>query len=179
MVDWHLGMVEGSNGTPRDRLSMADAVTLCRFWLVPVLPSLAHSSTGLPVAIAIGGISDWLDGELARRRGPTRLGRDLDSTADLAFLTAATVSARANSRLTRIGVWALAARHGIGLGRELAAVFGHAGRPAIRARRWGAALRFAGLMLCTAGRGRAGTIVLVAGCLVPPRADTRHLQGLT
>jgi phosphatidylglycerophosphate synthase len=30
----------------------------------------------------LGGFPDWLDGRLARRRGRTRLGRDLDSTAD-------------------------------------------------------------------------------------------------
>jgi hypothetical protein len=36
--------------------------------------------------IAAGAITDWLDGVLARRRGPTRLRRDLD-TADLATST--------------------------------------------------------------------------------------------
>ena len=170
MLDWHLGMVEGEDGTARDGLSPADAVTLCRFWLVPALPSLAHSASGLPVAIAIGGITDWLDGALARRRGPTRLGRDLDTTADLAFLTTAAVSARAAGSLTRLGFWALATRQGIGLGSALASVFGRARRPAICARRWGAMLRVGGLALCAGGRGRTGTVLLVAGSLVPGRA---------
>jgi phosphatidylglycerophosphate synthase len=170
MLDWHLGMVEGVDGAARDGLSPADAVTLCRFWLVPALPSLARSASGLPVAIAIGGSTDWLDGALAQRRGPTRLGRDLDTTADLAFLTAAVVSARAAGRLTRLGFCALAARQGIGLASALASVFGRARRPAIRARRWGAVLRIGGLALCAGGRGRTGTVVLVAGSLVPTRA---------
>jgi hypothetical protein len=52
MLDWHLGMAEGGDGVPRERLSAADAVTLVRFWLVPALPALARSSTGLPAAIA-------------------------------------------------------------------------------------------------------------------------------
>jgi phosphatidylglycerophosphate synthase len=170
MLDWHLGMVEGANGAPRDGLSPADAVTLCRFWLVPALPSLARSASGLPVAIAIGGITDGLDGVLARLRGPTRLGRDLDTTADLAFLTAAAVSARAAGRLTRLGFWALAARHGIGLGSSLVSVFGRAHRPATRPRRWGAVLRLGGMALCAGGRGRTGTVALVAGSVLPPRA---------
>jgi phosphatidylglycerophosphate synthase len=170
MLDWHLGMVEGADGGPRDSLSPADAVTLSRLWLVPALPSLTGSASGLPVAIAIGGITDWLDGALARRRGPTRLGRDLDTNADLAFLTAAAVSARAAGRLTRLGFWALAARHGIGLWSALTAVFGRARRPAIRARRWGAVLRLGGLAVCAGGRSRTGTVVLVTGSLVPPRA---------
>ena len=170
MLDWHLGMVEGSDGGCRDGLSPADAVTLCRFWLVPALPSLARSTRWLPVAIAIGGVTDWLDGALARRRGCTRLGRDLDTTADLAFLTAAVVSARAAGTLSRLGFWALCARHGIGLGWALASVFGRARRPAIHARRWGAVLRVGGLALCVAGRGRTGSLVLVTGSLVPPRA---------
>ena len=169
MLDWHLGMVEGGDGTPRDGLSPADVVTLCRFWLVPALPSLARSASGLPVAVAAGGVTDWLDGALARRRGPTRLGRDLDTTADLAFLTTAVVSARAAGKLTRLGFLALAARHAIGLGWALASVFGRARRPVIRARRWGAVLRLSGLALSAGGRGRTGTVVLVAGSLVPPR----------
>jgi phosphatidylglycerophosphate synthase len=170
MLDWHLGMVEGGDGAPSAGLSPADAVTLCRFWLVPALPSLARSARGLPAAIVIGGLTDWLDGTLARNRGETRLGRDLDTTADLAFLTAAVVSARTAGRLSRVGFWALAARHGIGLGWALGGVFGRARRPAISARRWGAVLRVGGLALSAGGRGRLGTIVLVTGSLVPPRA---------
>ena len=34
MLDWHLGMAEGGDGRPRERLSPADAITLARFWLV-------------------------------------------------------------------------------------------------------------------------------------------------
>ncbi|MGH2886243.1 MAG: CDP-alcohol phosphatidyltransferase family protein, partial [Solirubrobacteraceae bacterium] len=110
MLDWHLGMAEGGDGQLRARLSPADAVTLARFWLVPTLPTVARSPTGLPAVILIGGLTDGLDGALARRHGRTRLGRDLDTTADLAFFTTAAVSARAAGRITPLGFRALAGR---------------------------------------------------------------------
>ena len=89
MLDRHLGMAEGGDGVPRQRLSAADAVTLARFWLVPALPAAARSSATLSTVLALTGATDWLDGTLARRADRTRLGRDLDTTADLAFVTAA------------------------------------------------------------------------------------------
>jgi phosphatidylglycerophosphate synthase len=176
MLDWHLGMAEGGDGRPRERLTAADAVTLARFWLVPAAPSAARSHVGLPLLIAAGGLSDWLDGVLARRAGRTRLGRDLDTTADLAFVLAIATAARRAGRLDRTGFWLLAGRQGLGLVLALAAVFGRARRPAIRARRWGAALRVAGLLASTAGAPRWGTATLVAGCLVPPRSTARRLS---
>jgi phosphatidylglycerophosphate synthase len=176
MLDWHLGMAEGGDGEPRDRLARADAVTLARFWLVPSVPALARSPTGLPAVILIAGVTDWLDGALARRDGRTRLGRDLDTTADLAFLTTAALSARASGRITRLGFRALAGRYAIGVAVSLAAVFGRARRPAIRARPWGALLRTAGLAISTAGLARTGTAVLLCGCLVPPHSTAGHLS---
>jgi phosphatidylglycerophosphate synthase len=178
MLDWHLGMAEGGDGVPRERLSPADAVTLVRFWLVPALPALARSSAGLPAAIAAAGATDWLDGALARAYGRTRLGRDLDSTADLAFLAAATRSARAVGRLTPLGSGALTARQALGVLLSLGAVFGRARRPAIRARRWGGAVRFAGLAISTTGRPQSGTALLVAGCLVPPQRTAPDLSPI-
>lgn len=176
MLDWHLGMAEGGDGQPRERLAPADAVTLARFWLVPAVTGAARSPCGLPAVIAIAGLTDWLDGVLARQRGRTRLGRDLDTTADLALLSAATVAARRADRLSRLGFGALAARNGIGLAVSLGAVFGRARRPAIRARPWGALLRIGGLALATAGSRRAGTLLLVLGCGVPPRSTAPGLS---
>jgi phosphatidylglycerophosphate synthase len=176
MLDWHLGMSEGEDGVPRDRLSAADAVTLTRFWLVPVLPACARSTTGLPAVIVLGGATDWLDGRLARRCGRTRLGRDLDTTADLAFFGAAVIVAHRAGRLPRLGAWAFALRHGLGLALSLAAHFGRARRPAIRARPSGAVLRIAGLALCAAGRRTLGTSITVAGCCVLPRSTAPHVS---
>jgi phosphatidylglycerophosphate synthase len=176
MLDWHLGMAEGGDGRPRARLSPADAVTLTRFWLVPALPAVARDGTALPAVVLVGGATDWLDGAVARRQGRTRLGRDLDTTADLVFLTTAAISAHRAGRLPRCGLAALLARQGIGLGLSLGAVFGRARRPAIRARPFGAVLRFGGLTLCTARWPRVGTLLLVAGCLAPPRSTALSLS---
>jgi phosphatidylglycerophosphate synthase len=176
MLDWHLGMAEGGDGVPHERLSLADAVTLARFWLVPAPPALARSSSGLPIVIVFAGASDWLDGALARRRGRTRLGRDLDTTADLAFLAAAAVSAHRADRLTGPGFHALVGRQALGVTLAVGAVFGRARRPAIRARPWGSVLRFGGLALCTAGLRRTGSVALVTGCLVLPRSTMPKLS---
>jgi phosphatidylglycerophosphate synthase len=170
MLDWHLGMAEGGDGRQRQSLSAADAVTLARFWVVPLAPAVRRSRHGLPALVVLGGVSDWLDGALARRVGETRLGRDLDTTADLAFLGCAAAAASAAGRLPRLGAWALGARYGLGTTLALGAEFGRARRPALRARPWGAALRVGGLALASAGSRRAGTAALVIGCLVPPRS---------
>jgi hypothetical protein len=86
------------------------------------------------------------------------------------------VSARRAGRISGVAFGALAARHGIGLAVALGAVFGRARRPAICARPWGAALRVGGLALCTTGRSRIGTPLLIVGCLVPPRSTTPSLS---
>jgi phosphatidylglycerophosphate synthase len=119
--------------------------------------------------ILLGGASDWLDGALARRDGGTRLGRDLDTFADLLFLLSATAAARRAQRLSAIGAAAVGARYGAGLAVGFHTMFTRARRPALRARPAGALLRFGGLALATTGRERAGTSLLVTGCLVPPQ----------
>jgi phosphatidylglycerophosphate synthase len=176
MLDWHLGMAEGGDGVPRRRLSPADAVTLSRFWLVPLVIGVRDSERGLPAAISVAGVTDWLDGALARRGGRTRLGRDLDTTADLAFLSVATAAARRADRLPALGAWAIAARHAIGLALALTVVFGRGRRPALRARPGGALLRIGGLTLAVTSARRTGTTLLVLGCATPPRSTARDLS---
>jgi phosphatidylglycerophosphate synthase len=178
MLDWHLGMAEGGDGQPRARLSPADAASLARFWLVPAIPAMARSRVGLPTVIIAAGLTDWLDGALARRYGRTRLGRDLDTTADLAVIATAAVAARIAGRITPSAFAALTARQGTGVLLSIVAVFTRARRPAIRARPWGAVPRVAGLAMCTAGLHRTGTTVLLIGCLVPPRSTAPHLSPL-
>jgi phosphatidylglycerophosphate synthase len=177
MLDWHLGMAESDDGLPRDRLSAADAVTLARFWLVPLLPAWSRSESGLPAVILLGGATDWLDGRLARRCGRTRLGRDLDTTADLAFFGAAAIVVRRSGRLPPLAARAFGLRLGLGLVLALAAVFGGARRPAIEPRQYGAVLRIGGLALCAGGRRTAGTAIAVAGCCVPPRSAAPQLSA--
>jgi hypothetical protein len=83
MVDWHLGMVEAPDGRARG-LAAADALTLARLWAAPIVRR--RPSAWL---VGAGMATDMVDGALARRAGPTRLGRDFDSTADTLFLDAA------------------------------------------------------------------------------------------
>ena len=98
MLDWHLGMLEGPDGEPRDRLGTADALTLTRIALVPFLaahgdPEQSSAST-FTALLALAGTSDALDGVLARHAGPTRLGADLDTIADALTVAAATRAGR-------------------------------------------------------------------------------------
>ena len=98
IVDWHLGMVEGSNGERRERLSVADELTLLRLWLVPMLCAQGdprgRSGRVFSTLVLCAGASDALDGALARRVGPTRLGRDLDTLADALTVASAARVAR-------------------------------------------------------------------------------------
>src|SRR3954451_4300305 len=83
MVDWHLGMVETAAGRER-QLVAADALTLARLWAAPIVrrhPEPWLVATAMATALA-GGLR-------APPAGPTRLGRDFDSTADTVFLDAA------------------------------------------------------------------------------------------
>jgi phosphatidylglycerophosphate synthase len=169
MLDWHLGMAEGEGGEAREFLSPADMVTISRFWAVPLAVTLRESRVGLPVLVMLGGVSDCLDGLIARGHGHTRLGRDLDTTADMTFLCTTACAAGAAGRLPRIATAAIVARYALGTAMTLVSVFVRGGRPAIRARPIGGVLRFGGLAVATAGLRRLGTLIVVAGSLVPAR----------
>jgi phosphatidylglycerophosphate synthase len=176
MLDWHLGMAESGDGEPRLRLSPADAVTLTRLWLVPAASATARSTAGLPIVILLGGATDLLDGRLARRHGRTRLGRDLDTTADLAFLTTVAIAARATGRITPVAFTAITGRQALGLIASFGAAFARARRPPIRGRAWGAALRIGGLAIGATGSRGFGTALVVAGSVVPPRSTASDLS---
>ncbi len=81
MLRWHLGMVD------RGRLAAGDGLTLARLWAGPLVLVLPRGR--LVGVVAAAALSDVLDGPLARRAGSTRLGRDVDSAADVAVLVSA------------------------------------------------------------------------------------------
>jgi phosphatidylglycerophosphate synthase len=128
MLHWHLGMLEGPAGEPRDRLSPADALTLLRVWSVPFI---ATQQTGPPFAamIAAAGASDALDGILARRAGPTRLGRDLDTVADAMTTVAAACAARRAGWLPAGAALLVTARSAAPIAVVAATYFGTGQRP--------------------------------------------------
>ncbi|MBA3420691.1 MAG: CDP-alcohol phosphatidyltransferase family protein [Thermoleophilaceae bacterium] len=144
MLDWHLGMVESSGSERGARaLSAADAVTLARLWAAPLARRAAH-----PAVIALASVTDVADGVLARRAGPTRLGRDLDSAADAAFFHATVGGLVERGSLGR---WVLAAERAhlvVGLCLGSASYFGASARPAtLEQRAIPASLGAAGLLL--------------------------------
>lgn len=95
MLDWHLGMLERPDGRPLAGLGTANLLSLLRVGFVPVLPTLSPPVLGITVVIL--GVTDVLDGLLARARDEvTRLGFWLDGSVDSLLLgVAAFVAARA------------------------------------------------------------------------------------
>lgn len=163
MLDWHLAMFETADGHPR-MLSGADALTLGRAWLVPVL---ADDLRVVPVMAA--ATTDVLDGVVARAGSPTRAGRDLEGLVDAAAAGAALIGARRNDRLAR-GVVALE-------GLRLAAGYAYVwtgylrdarspGRALVGAARATTSVRIGGLALAGAGHRRSGGRLLGAGSII-------------
>jgi phosphatidylglycerophosphate synthase len=157
MIDWHLGMLESPEGRPRP-LRAQDALTLARLWAAPLVRRRPE-----PALVAAGMATDLLDGVLARRTGPTRLGRDFDSTADTAFLDAALRGAVERHGLDP-GLLALErARLVLGAAVTFRSYFGSsAPAPRMGHRELAAVLAAAGAILAVAGRPRAAEPLLGA-----------------
>lgn len=169
ILDWHLGMVQGLDGTPRERLSVADALTLSRAAVVPFAACAPPDAVLFLALLGFAGATDLLDGRFARRRGPTRFGRDFDTLADLAFRAAAVRGARRAGWLARGPAWALAGRQALLVSGAAWSWFGHAERPPMdpaRLARWDAPPLIAGLALAALGRRRAaGALVVMAAVI--------------
>lgn len=162
MLDWHLGMVETSDGRPRP-LGAADAMTLARAWLVPLA-----ADDPAPLICALAAASDVLDGRLARRAEPTRIGRDLEGLVDFSFAVAALRGARRHDLVSRGVVGAELARLGAGFAYALGVYFGRAEAPApglLRAARLTSPVRAAGLMAAGLRRRRLADALLAGGAL--------------
>jgi len=163
MLDWHLGMVETVDGRPRN-LSPADALTLARAWLVPVV---ADSPT--PLLCAVGAATDVLDGALARRTQPTRAGRDLEGLVDTCFSLAALRGLAREGRLARGAAVAEATRLVAGTGVATLHYLGRVRAPdpqLAHAARSTAVVRCAGVIAAASGRRRLGDLLVVAGAAV-------------
>jgi phosphatidylglycerophosphate synthase len=163
MVDWHLGMLEDDAGRPLRRLGLANVLAIGRLAVVPVL---VVAPPALLAAILIpAGLSDALDGPLARARGEaTRLGAWLDGGADAFVLSAAAVGAAQHGLLPWWAAASVLARHALQAFALSVAYFAHAERPRrgalVSARRPGLLL-FAGLWLATLGVPIASVLVLL------------------
>ena len=160
MLDWHLGMIETTDGRRRP-LSGADALTLARAWLVPVA---ARAPT--PAVMGAAALSDVVDGALGRRGEPTRAGRDLEGLVDACFGAAALRGALRRGAVAPAAVGVELARLGAGFGYALAIYFGRAEAPdprVTRAARPATPVRAAGLVAAGLGRRRRASALLAAG----------------
>ena len=94
-------------------------MSLLRLFMVPVVVALLLAgSDGLAAAFFIlAALTDFLDGKLARRAGPTRLGQILDPMADRLMLSSVAVVLAIRGLLP---IWAVA----ILVGRDLLALLG-------------------------------------------------------
>ena len=74
-------------------LTVPNALSLLRLFMVPiVVVLLLGEADGLAAALfVLAAVTDFLDGRIARRAGPTRLGRILDPVADRLMLSSVAV----------------------------------------------------------------------------------------
>lgn len=162
MLDWHLGMLETEDGTPRP-LGSADALTLARAWLVPVA-----ADTPSAVVCAAAALTDVLDGRAARLGAPTRAGRDLEGLVDACFAAAALGGAVRRGRLGAPAAGLELARQGAGVAYAAGVYFGRArppGRAIAGAARLASPVRVAGLVAAGLGRRRAADALVGGGAL--------------
>jgi phosphatidylglycerophosphate synthase len=169
MLDWHLGMLEAADGRPRDRLRAADALTLARIGLAPFIAATRPCQrAGFIALLTITGATDLLDGALARRAGPSRLGRDLDTLADLLTRSAAVRAARRAGWLSPGAAELAVARYALPLTVVTATYFRTGGRPPrgrLGETRWTGPALLAGLAL-SPGAPRAGNALIRAASIV-------------
>jgi cardiolipin synthase len=99
--------------------TVPNALSLLRLFMVPVVVALllAGSDRLAAAFFVLAALTDFLDGKLARRAGPTRLGQILDPVADRLMLSSVAVVLAIRGLLP---VWAVA----ILVGRDLLALLG-------------------------------------------------------
>src|SRR5215213_6522906 len=100
-------------------LTVPNALSLARLFMVPIVVVLLLArADGLAAALfVLAALTDFLDGKLARRAGPTRLGQILDPVADRLMLSSVAVVLAIRGLLP---IWAVA----ILVGRDLLALLG-------------------------------------------------------
>ncbi|MBA3748564.1 MAG: hypothetical protein H0W96_13890, partial [Solirubrobacterales bacterium] len=163
MLEWHLGMIESEDGEPRD-LGAADALTLARAFLVPVIADNLDTA-----ALTAAAVSDVLDGMAARATVPTRAGRDLEGLVDAAVLAAALRCAHRTGRLSPAVIALELGRITAGFGYTVAVYFALAQAPSetvLGAGRLTTPLRLTGLIAAGRGWRRSADTLLATGSLI-------------
>ena len=161
-----------------DRIfTVPNALSLLRLFMVPVVVALLLGGVnGLAAALFIlAALTDFLDGRIARRAGPTRLGRILDPVADRLMLSSVAVVLAIRGLLP---AWAVA----ILVGRDLLALVGSlVVGSKIRVNRVGKAAT-AVLMVAVAfvviSPGKVGEIMFYAGFALSVAAGLLYVKSL-
>lgn len=96
-------------GFRRRGLAAADVVSLARLPLAVLFVVTDRTEVRLPV-LAVAAASDLLDGWLARRLGPSRMGAVLDPITDKAFMVAAFTMLALSRALTPLEVFGVLLR---------------------------------------------------------------------
>ncbi len=96
-------------GFRRWGLAPADVVSLARLPLAVLFVASDRTAVRLPV-LAVAAASDLLDGWLARRLGPSRIGAVLDPITDKAFMVAAFAMLLLSRALTPLEVFGVLLR---------------------------------------------------------------------
>ncbi|WP_235526728.1 CDP-alcohol phosphatidyltransferase family protein [Plantibacter sp. Leaf314] len=150
------GVGRGVRRTGEDRLvTIPNALSVLRILLVPVFLILLVQGEDLwaLVTLAFSGVTDLLDGWIARRFDQmTRLGRQLDPAADRLYIIAALIGLAARDLIPWWLLIVVVARDVLLIG--LAVVLHRTGTgvlPVTRVGKWGTALLFIGLPVLMLG----------------------------
>ena len=158
-------------------LTVPNALSLLRLFMVPpVVVLLLGGADGLATALfVVAALTDFLDGRIARRAGPTRLGRILDPLADRLMLSSVAVVLAVRGLLP---TWAVA----ILVGRDVLTLVGSllVGSK-IRVNRVGKAAT-AVLMVAVAfvviSPGKVGEIMFYVGFVLSVAAGILYVKSL-
>ena len=156
---------------------MPNALSFLRLFMVPVVVALLLAgSDGIAAALfVLAAATDFLDGRLARRTGPTRLGRILDPVADRLMLSSVAVVLAIRGLLP---VWAVA----ILVGRDLLALVGSlvAGSKigVNRVGKAATAVLMGAVALVVIRLGVVGEVIFYAGLGLPIVAGLMYLRSL-
>ncbi len=161
-----------------DRIfTLPNALSLLRLFMVPIVVALLlGGADGLAAALfVLAALTDFLDGRIARRAGPTRLGRILDPVADRLMLSSVAVVLAMRGLLP---AWAVA----ILVGRDLLTLVGSlVVGSKIRVNRVGKAAT-AVLMVAVAfvviSPGKIGEIMFYAGFVLSVAAGLLYVKSL-
>ena len=157
--------------------TVPNALSLLRLFMVPIVVALLlGGADGLAAAIfVLAALTDFLDGRIARRAGPTRLGRILDPVADRLMLSSVAVVLALRGLLP---TWAVA----ILVGRDLLALLGSFVVGSRIRVNWVGKVATAVLMVAVAfvviSPGRVGEIMFYAGFVLSVAAGLLYVESL-